>query len=85
MIIISQKFKGVMKMTKEKEKETWVIPDFDKYEINKLDDKFLIKEKPKPKNYVVPCTFINIALLALNVCVFLSTKILVTTIIQVVK
>lgn len=73
-------------MTKEKEeKENWVIPDFDKYEINKLDDKFLIKEKPKPKNYVVACTFINIALLALNVCVFLSTKILVTTIIQVVK
>lgn len=73
-------------MTKEKEeKENWVIPDFDNYEINKLDDKFLIKEKPKPKNYVVACTFINIALLALNVCVFLSTKILVTTIIQVVK
>lgn len=72
-------------MTKEKEKETWVIPDFDKYEINKLDDKFLIKEKPKLKNYVVACTCINIALLALNVCVFLSTKILVTTIIQVVK
>lgn len=73
-------------MTKEKEeKENWVIPDFDKYEINKLDDKFLIKEKPKPKNYVVACTFINIALLALNVCVFLSTKILVTTLIQVVK
>lgn len=73
-------------MTKEKEeKENWVIPDFDNYEINKLDDKFLIKEKPKPKNYVVACTFINIALLALNVCVFMSTKILVTTIIQVVK
>lgn len=72
-------------MTKEKEKETWVIPDFDNYEINKLDDKYLINLKPKPKNYVVPCTFINIALLALNVCVFLSTKILVTTIIQVVK
>lgn len=73
-------------MTKEKEeKENWVIPDFDKYEINKLDDKFLIKEKPKPKNYVVACTCINIALLALNVCVFLSTKILVSTIIQVVK
>ena len=72
-------------MAKEKEKENWVIPDFDKYEINKLDDKFLIKEKPKPKNYVVACTFINIALLALNVCVFLSTKILATTIIQVVK
>lgn len=72
-------------MTKEKEKETWVIPDFDKYEINKLDDKLVINEKPKSKNYVVACTFINIALLALNVCVFLSTKILVTTIIQVVK
>lgn len=73
-------------MTKEKEeKENWVIPDFDNYEINKLDDKFLLKEKPKPKNYVVACTFINIVLLALNVCVFLSTKILVTTIIQVVK
>ena len=83
MIIISQKFKGVMKM--EKKEENWVIPDFDKYEINKLDDKFLLKEKPKPRNYVVPCTFINIALLALNVCVFLSTKILVTTLIQVVK
>lgn len=69
----------------EKKEENWVIPDFDKYEINKVDDKFLIKEKPKPKNYVVPCTFINIALLALNVCVFLSTKILVTTIIQVAK
>ena len=73
-------------MTKEKEeKENWVIPDFDNYEINKLDDKFLIKEKPKPKNYVVACTAVNIALLALNVCVFLSTKILVTTLIQVVK
>lgn len=72
-------------MTKEKEKETWVIPDFDKYEINKLDDKYLINLKPKPKNYVVACTCINIALLALNVCVFLSTKILATTIIQVVK
>lgn len=68
-----------------KEKETWVIPDFDNYEINKLDDKYLINLKPKPKNYVVACTFINIALLALNVCVFLSTKILVSTIIQVVK
>lgn len=83
MVIIPQKIKGVMKM--EKKEENWVIPDFDKYEINKVDDKFLIKEKPKPKNYVVACTFINIALLALNVCVFLSTKILVTTIIQVVK
>lgn len=83
MIIISQKFKGVMKMVKKE--ENWVIPDFDKYEINKLDDKFLIKEKPKSKNYVVACTLINIALLALNVCVFLSTKILATTLIQVVK
>lgn len=73
-------------MTKEKEeKENWVIPDFDNYEINKLDDKFLINLKPKPKNYVVACTIVNIALLALNVCVFLSTKILVSTIIQVVK
>ena len=68
-----------------KKEENWVIPDFDKYEINKLDDKFLINLKPKPKNYVVACTFINIALLALNVCVFLSTKILAETIIQVVK
>lgn len=72
-------------MTKEKEKENWVIPDFDKYEFQKLDDKYLIKEKPKTKNYVVACTIVNIALLALNVCVFLSTKILVTTLIQVVK
>lgn len=72
-------------MAKEKEKETWEIPNFDKYDIYKLDDKLVINEKPKPKNYVVGCTFINIALLALNVCVFLSTKILVTTLIQVVK
>ena len=72
-------------MTKEKEKETWEIPNFDKYDIYKLDDKLVINEKPKQKNYVVACTFVNIALLALNVCVFLSTKILVTTIIQVVK
>lgn len=72
-------------MAKKEEKENWVIPDFDNYEINKLDDKYLINLKPKSKNYVVACTFINIALLALNVCVFLSTKILVTTIIQVVK
>lgn len=72
-------------MTKEKEKETWVIPDFDKYEINKLDDKYLIKKKPKPKNYVVACTLINIVLLVLNTCMFLSTKILVTALIQVVK
>lgn len=85
MIIISQKIKGVMKMAKKEEKENWVIPDFDNYEINKLDDKYLINLKPKPRNYVVACTFINIALLALNVCVFLSTKILVTTLIQVVK
>lgn len=85
MVIIPQKIKGVMKMAKKEEKENWVIPDFDNYEISKLDDKFLIKEKYKPKNYVVACTFINIALLALNVCVFLSTKILVTTIIQVAK
>lgn len=72
-------------MAKEKEKETWEIPNFDKYDIYKLDDKLVINEKTKPKNYVVACTFINIALLALNVCVFLSTKILVTTLIQVVK
>lgn len=72
-------------MAKKEEKEDWVIPDFDRYEINKLDDKFLINLKPKPKNYVVACTIVNIALLALNVCVFLSTKILVSTIIQVVK
>lgn len=73
-------------MTKEKEeKENWVIPNFDNYEISKLDDKYLINLKPKPKNYVVACTIVNIALLALNVCVFLSTKILVSTIIQVVK
>ena len=85
MIIISQKFKGVMKMAKKEEKENWVIPDFDNYEIHKLDDKFIINKKPKTKNYVVACTFINIALFALNVCVFLSTKILVTTLIQVVK
>lgn len=72
-------------MAKKEEKENWVIPDFDNYEINKLDGKYLINLKPKAKNYVVACTFINIALLALNVCVFLSTKILVSTIIQVVK
>ena len=74
-----------MAKEKEKEKETWEIPNFDKYDIYKLDDKLVINEKPKPKNYVVACTFINIALLALNVCVFLSTKILVETLIQVVK
>ena len=85
MIIISQKIKGVMKMAKKEEIENWVIPDFDNYEISKVDDKYLINLKPKPKNYVVACTLINIALLALNVCVFLSTKILVTTIIQVAK
>ena len=85
MVIIPQKIKGVMKMAKKEEKETWEIPNFDKYDIYKLDDKLVINEKPKPKNYVVACTFINIALLALNVCVFLSTKILAETIIQVVK
>lgn len=72
-------------MAKKEEIENWVIPDFDNYEISKVDDKYLINLKPKPKNYVVACTLINIALLALNVCVFLSTKILVTTIIQVAK
>lgn len=72
-------------MAKKEEKENWVIPNFDNYEISKVDDKYLINLKPKPKNYVVGCTLINIALLALNVCVFLSTKILVTTLIQVVK
>lgn len=72
-------------MAKKEEKENWVIPNFDNYEISKLDDKYLINLKPKPKNYVVACTLINIALLALNVCVFLSTKVLTTAIIQVVK
>lgn len=72
-------------MAKKEEIENWVIHDFDNYEISKVDDKYLINLKPKPKNYVVACTLINIALLALNVCVFLSTKILVTTIIQVAK
>ena len=73
-------------MTKEKEeKENWVIPDFDNYEIHKLDDKFLIKKKPKTKNYVVACMVVNIVLLVLNTCMFLSTKILVTALIQVVK
>lgn len=72
-------------MTKENEKEKWVIPDFDKYEFTKLDDKFLIEKKPKPKNYVVACTIVNIVLLVLNTCMFLSTKILVTALIQVVK
>lgn len=67
-----------------KKEDNWVIPDFDNYEIHKLDDKFLIK-KTNPRNYVVACTIVNIALLALNVCVFLSTKILATAIIQVVK
>lgn len=72
-------------MAKKEEKENWVIPNFDNYEISKLDDKYLINLKPKAKNYAVACTIVNIALLALNVCVFLSTKILVSTIIQVVK
>lgn len=72
-------------MAKKEEKENWVIPNFDNYEISKVDDKYLLNLKPKPKNYVVACTIVNIALLALNVCVFLSTKILVTTIIQVAK
>ena len=85
MIIISQKIKGVMKMAKKEEKENWVIPDFDRYEFTKLDDKFLIEKKPKPKNYVVACTLINIVLLVLNTCMFLSTKILVTALVQVVK
>ena len=83
MIIISQKFKGEMKMVKKE--EDWVIPNFDNYEINKLDDKFLINLKPKTKNYVVACTIVNIVLLVLNTCMFLSTKILVTALIQVVK
>ena len=83
MFIIPQKIKGVMKMVKKE--EDWVIPDFDNYEIHKLDDKFLIKKKHKPKNYVVACTLINIVLLVLNTCMFLSTKILVTALIQVVK
>lgn len=72
-------------MAKKEEKENWVIPDFDNYEINKLDDKYLINLKPKSKNYVVACTLINIVLLVLNTCMFLSTKILVTALIQVVK
>ena len=72
-------------MKKKEEKENWVIPNFDNYEITKLDDGFLINLKSKAKNYVVACTIVNIVLLALNVCVFLSTKILATTIIQVVK
>lgn len=72
-------------MAKKEEKENWVIPDFDKYEFTKLDDKFLIEKKPKPKNYVVACTIVNIVLLVLNTCMFLSTKILVTALVQVVK
>lgn len=72
-------------MTKEKEKETWEIPNFDKYDIYKLDDKLVINEKPKPKNYVVACTIVNIVLLVLNTCMFFSTKILVTALVQVVK
>ena len=86
MIIISQKFKGVMKMVKKEKKDTFEIPNFNKYNIYKLDDNLMaINEKPKQKPYVIACTFVNIALLALNVCVFLSTKILAETIIQVVK
>lgn len=72
-------------MEKKEEKETWEIPNFDKYDIYKLDDKLVINEKPKPKNYVVACTIVNIVLLVLNTCMFLSTKILVTALIQVVK
>ena len=73
-------------MVKKEEKDTFEIPNFNKYNIYKLDDNLMaINEKPKQKPYVVACTFINIALLALNVCVFLSTKILAETIIQVVK
>ena len=75
-----------MKMVKKEEKDTFEIPNFNKYNIYKLDDNLMaINEKPKQKPYVVACTCINIALLALNVCVLLSTKILVTTLIQVVK
>lgn len=73
-------------MAKNEEKDTFEIPNFNKYNIYKLDDNLMaINEKPKQKPYVVVCTFINIALFALNVCVFLSTKILAETIIQVVK
>lgn len=78
-------------MAKEKEKETWEIPsfdkfpNFDKYDIYKLDDKIVMNEKPKPKNYVVACTIVNIVLLVLNTCMFFSTKILVTALVQVVK
>lgn len=36
-------------MAKKEEKETWEIPNFDKYDIYKLDDKLVINEKPKPK------------------------------------
>lgn len=73
-------------MAKIEEKDTFEIPNFNKYNVYKLDDNHMvINEKTKQKPYVVACTCINIALLALNVCVFLSTKILVTTIIQVVK
>ena len=72
-------------MVKKEEKETWEIPNFDKYDIYNLDDNLVINKKPKPKNYVVACTLINIALFALNVCEFLSTNILAETIIQAVK
>ncbi len=73
-------------MVKKEEKDTFEIPNFNKYNIYKLDDNLMaINEKPKQKPYVIACTCVNIALLALNVCVFLSTKILVTTFIQVVK
>lgn len=72
-------------MAKKEEKETWEIPNFDKYDIYKLDDKLVINEKPKPKNCVVACTIVNIVLLVLNTCMFLSTKILVTALVQVVK
>lgn len=73
-------------MVKKEKKDTFEIPNFNKYNIYKLDDNLMaINEKPKQKPYVIACTFVNIALLALNVCVFLSTKILAETIIQVVK
>ena len=73
-------------MAKNEEKDTFEIPNFNKYNIYKLDENLMaINEKPKQKPYIIACTLINIALLALNVCVFLSTKILAETIIQVVK
>lgn len=75
-----------MKMAKNEEKDTFEIPNFNKYNIYKLDENLMaINEKPKQKPYIIACTLANIALLALNVCVFLSTKILAETIIQVVK